>query len=199
MSRWMEASEEILKGISGAIRGLDPSQVEGMLEALLNVRVEGKKALLVGAGRSGLVGKAFAMRLMHLGLNVYVMGESITPAIGDRDLVIIISGSGSGALSTTAANMAKRLGALVLAVTSYPDSALGRIADFIVVVPGREITAREEEYNTRQLLGEHAPLAPMGTLYEDSCIVFLDSIIAELMTRLEVSEEAMKGRHSTIE
>jgi 6-phospho-3-hexuloisomerase len=195
----MEASEEILKGISEAIRGLDPSQVERMLEALLNVRDEGKKALVVGAGRSGLVGKAFAMRLMHLGLNIYVMGESITPAIGDGDLVIVISGSGSGALSTTSANMAKRLGALVLAVTSYPDSALGRTADFIVIVPGREVIAREEEYHSRQLLGEHASLAPMGTLFEDSCTVFLDSIIAELMTRLEVSEEAMKGRHSTIE
>jgi len=195
----MEASEEILKGISEAIRGLDPSQVERMLEALLNIRAEEKKALVVGAGRSGLVGKALAMRLMHLGLNVYVMGESITPAIGDGDLVIVISGSGSGALSTTSANMAKRLGALVLAVTSYPDSALGRTADFVVVVPGREVIAREEEYHSRQLLGEYASLAPMGTLFEDSCTVFLDSIIAELMTRLEVSEEAMKGRHSTIE
>lgn len=199
MKRWMEASEEILKGISEAIRGLDPSQVERMLEALLNVRAEEKKALVVGAGRSGLVGKAFAMRLMHLGLNVYVMGESITPAIGDGDLVIVISGSGSGALSITSANMAKRLGALVLAVTSYPDSALGRTSDFVVVVPGREVIAREEEYHSRQLLGEYASLAPMGTLFEDSCTVFLDSIIAELMTRLEVSEEAMKGRHSTIE
>ena len=199
MRRWMEASEEIIKGISEAISGLDPSQVEKMLEALLDVRAEGRKALVVGAGRSGLVGKAFAMRLMHLGFNVYVMGETITPTIGDGDLVLVVSGSGSGALSTTAANMAKRLGALVLAVTSYPDSALGRTADLVVVVPGREVVAREEEYRSRQLLGEHASLAPMGTLFEDSCTVFLDSVIAELMTRLEVSEEAMKGKHTTIE
>lgn len=48
-------------------------------------------------------------------------------------------------------------------------------------------------------MGEHASLAPMGTLFEDSCTVFLDGIIAELMTHLEVSEEAMRGRHSTIE
>jgi 6-phospho-3-hexuloisomerase len=159
----------------------------------------GKKALVVGAGRSGLVGKAFAMRLMHLGLNVYVMGESITPAIGSGDLVIIISGSGSGALSTTAAIMAKKLEALVLALTSYPDSTLGRTADLLVIMPGRKDIAREEEYHSRQLLGEHASLAPMGTLFEDSCSIFLDSIIVELMSRLKVSEEAMKGRHSTIE
>lgn len=87
----------------------------------------------------------------------------------------------------------------MLAVTSYPDSALGRTADLVVVVPGREVIATEEEYHSRQLLGEHASLAPMGTMFEDSCTFFLDSIIVELMTRLEVSEETMKGRHSTIE
>lgn len=199
MRRWVKASEEIIEGISKSIKELDCFQVEKMLDILLTVRAEGKKVLVVGAGRSGLVGKAFAMRLMHLGFNIFVMGESITPAIGVRDLVIVISGSGSGAMSTTAASMAKKLGALVLAVTSYPNSVLGKTADLVVVVRGREIIAQEEEYHSRQLLGEYASLAPMGTLFEDTCTVFLDCIIAELMSRLEVSEEAMKDRHSTIE
>jgi len=65
-----EAAEEILMGISEAMRGLDLSQVGVMLEALLLTRIEGRKILVVGAGRSGLVGKAFSMRLMHLGFNV---------------------------------------------------------------------------------------------------------------------------------
>ncbi|UCH57594.1 MAG: 6-phospho-3-hexuloisomerase [Candidatus Bathyarchaeota archaeon] len=196
---WWEAAEEILSGISKAIDGLDHDQVERMLETLLLVREEGRKALVVGAGRSGLVGKAFAMRLMHLGFDVYVMGETITPAIGSGDLVLIISGSGSGAMSTTAARLAKRLGSRILAVTSYPESELGKAADHVVVVPGREIIAREQEYQARQLLGEHESLAPMGTLFEDSCTIFLDSIVAEIMARLEISEEAMKSKHSTIE
>jgi len=58
-----------------------------MLEALLLAKSEERKILVVGAGRSGLVGKAFAMRLMHLGFNIYVMGETITPAFGVGDLV----------------------------------------------------------------------------------------------------------------
>lgn len=185
----MKASENIIRGISDTIKELDPSQVEKMLETLLNVRHEEKKVLVVGAGRSGLVGKAFAMRLMQMGFKSYVMGESITPAIGKGDLVIIISGSGRGALSTTSSNTAKRLGALVLAVTSYHDSSLGKNADFVVVVSGREVIAREEEYYSRQLLGEYASLDPMGTLFEDSCTVFFNSIITELMTRLRVTEK----------
>jgi len=107
-----------------AINAIDPGQVETLLDTLMHVKRDGRKALVLGAGRSGLVGKAFAIRLMHVGIDVYVMGETITPAIGEGDIVIIISGSGSGAMSTTAAHMAKRLGSLIFAVTSYPDSEL---------------------------------------------------------------------------
>ena len=182
-----------------AINAIDHGQVETLLDTLLHVKREGRKALVLGAGRSGLVGKAFAMRLMHLGLDVYVMGETITPAIGEEDLVIVISGSGSGAMSLTAARLAKRLGSRIIAVTSFPDSELGKTADHVVVVPGREAIAREQEYQARQLLGEHESLAPMGTVFEDTCIVFLDSIVAELMARLKVSEASMRSKHSTIE
>jgi len=185
--------------MSRAINAIDPSQVETLLDTLLHTKMDGRKALIVGAGRSGLVGKAFAMRLMHVGIDVFVMGETITPAIGEGDIVIIISGSGSGAMSTTAASMAKRLGSLIFAVTSYPDSELAQISDHVIVVPGREAVAEESDYQSRQLLGEHESLAPMGTLFEDTCAVFLDGLIAELMARLEVSEASMRRKHSTIE
>jgi len=194
--RWLETSKEILREIKRAIEGLDPAQVEGMLDILIPMRDEGRKTLIVGAGRSGLVGKAFAM---HLGFDVYVLGETITPSIGEGDLVMVISGSGSGALSTTTARLARRLGSKIVAVTSYPDSELGQTADYVVEVPGREATAREQEYQARQLLGEHESLAPMGTLFEDTCIVFLDSIVTELMARLEITEKSMRKKHSTIE
>jgi len=196
---WWEASEEILRGITTAIDAIDPGQVETLLDTLLDVKMEDRKALVVGSGRSGMVGKAFAMRLMHIGINVYVMGETITPAIGEGDIVIIISGSGSGAMSNTAARMAKRLGSIIFAITSYPDSELAKTSDHVVVVPGREAVAQESDYQSRQLLGEHESLAPMGTLFEDTCAVFLDGLIAELMARLEVSEASMKEKHSTIE
>jgi 6-phospho-3-hexuloisomerase len=196
---WWEASEEILRGIRRAINAIDPGQVETLLDTLLHMKRGGRKVLVLGAGRSGLVGKAFAMRLMHLGFDVYVMGETITPAIGEGDIVIIISGSGSGAMSTTAARMAKRLGALIFAVTSYPNSDLAQTSDNLVFVPGREVVAEESDYQNRQLLGEHESLAPMGTLFEDTCGVFLDGLIAELMVRLEVSEAVMRKKHSTIE
>lgn len=199
MRRFAEAVGEILKGISDAMEKVDPENVEGLVNELIRARDEGRRVMVVGAGRSSLVGRAFAMRLMHLGLNVYVLGETINPAVADGDIVLVISGSGSTALPVTVAEIAKKLGVRVLAVTSNPESPLGKLADLTVVVPGRSKAAREEEYQSRQLLGEHESLTPMGTLFENSSMVFLDSLIAELMDRLGVSEDEMKRRHAAIE
>ena len=199
MGRFLEAANEIIKGISDAMSQIDPSQLEGFIETFVKARREGRTILVVGAGRSGLVGKAFAMRLMHLGYSTYVMGETINPSMTKGDLALVISGSGSTTLPVTVAEMAKSIDVQILIVTSNPVSPLGRAADLTVVVPGRSKAAREDEYHSRQLLGEHESLAPMGTIFENSCMVFLDSLIAELMDRLEESEDDMRRRHAAIE
>ena len=182
-----------------AIKNIEPEHVEKMIEFLVQAKKHKKKILVDGAGRSGLVGKAFAMRLMHIGYDVYDIGETITPAIGKGDLVIVISGSGSGELSITATQIAKNLESFVIAITSYPDSKLGRTVDHIIEIPGRKIVARKKKYLSRQLVGDQEPLTPMGTLFELTCAVFLDSMIVELMSLLEVPEVTMKQKHSTIE
>jgi len=196
---FLKASMDILEKISEAIKDLEFSDIEKILEVLIESRAEGKKVLVVGAGRSGLVGKAFAMRLMHLGFDVHVMGETITPAIGEGDIILIISGSGSTTLPVTIANIAQSLGAQILAITSNPESPLGKIVDHRVIIPGRMMTAHDEEYYSRQLKGEYEPLAPMGTLFEDTCMIFFDALIIELMRKLNISEDEMKLRHASIE
>jgi 6-phospho-3-hexuloisomerase len=95
--------------------------------------------------------------------------------------------------------MAKKLKAKVVAITSQIQSPLAFTADQIVEIPGREEKAREDEYTSRQLIGQHESLAPMGTLFEDTCMIFLDSIIVEIMNMLGLTEESMRKRHATIE
>jgi 6-phospho-3-hexuloisomerase len=196
---YVQAYKELLNNISKALQDLKESQVDDMLKVILITKKKNAKVLVVGAGRSGLVGKAFAMRLMHLGFNTYVLGETITPNVGSGDLVIIISGSGKTTMPLTAARMAKQLGAKVLAVTSQKDSPLGRIVDIRVDLPGREDLMVENEYHSRQLRGEHVSLSPMGTVFEDTCMVYLDSIIVELMYKLGLSEDSLRIRHATIQ
>ncbi len=199
MEHVVKAMREIVAFIERAIDMLNPDEVNAMIDLLVDVYRRGAKVLVMGAGRSGLVGRAFGMRLMHLGYNVYILGETIVPSIGRGDAVVAISGSGRTQLIVTAAETAKKVGAKIIAITSYRDSPLGRLADVVVVVPGRTKIASEIDYFARQILGIHEPLAPLGTLFEDTALVFLDGVIVELMHRLGKSESDLKARHANIE
>lgn len=190
---------EISEFIRKAIDLIDDNQVNRMVDELISAYERGARILVMGAGRSGLVGKAFAMRLLHLGYQVAVLGETIIPRIRENDLVLALSGSGRTRLIVTAAEAAKHVGAEVIAITSFPDSPLAQLADVIVVVPGRTKIAREEDYFARQILGIHEPLAPLGTLFEDTLMVFLDGISVELMKRLGKTEEDLRSVHANIE
>ncbi|MGB9785131.1 MAG: SIS domain-containing protein, partial [Fervidicoccaceae archaeon] len=152
-----EAMKEIAAFIERSIEELDRREVEKFSEKLVEIYRKGAKVLVMGAGRSGLVGRAFAMRLMHMGFQSYVLGDTITPSISAGDVAIAISGSGRTELIVTAAKVAKKVGAEVLAVTSYPDSPLGEIADIVLRIPGRTKLAEEKDYFARQILGLHEP------------------------------------------
>jgi 6-phospho-3-hexuloisomerase len=193
------AAKEILDGAMEAINQLEIGSVEKMIQMIINAKE--MKIFVVGMGRSGFVGRAFALRLMNLGFNVYFLGETITPAAGKDDLVIAISGTGETKMVLTASSAAKEIGARVVAVTSYPESPLGKIADHVVVVKGRTKMGwpREEDYLARQILGEREPLSPLGSVFENNCMIFLDSLIVELMYRLNKTEEELRKRHATIE
>jgi len=199
MSYAYMAMREIASFILNAIDIIKKDDIDATAETLIEAYRNGRKVLVMGAGRSGLVGKAFAIRLMHLGFNSYVLGDTIIPPIGKDDVVVAISGSGSTELIVTAASAAKRVGARVIAVTSYPASPLGKIADVVLLVPGRTKVSEERDYFSRQILGIHEPLAPLGTLFEDTAMVVLDGLIVELMYRLGKEEKELKGRHANIE
>ena len=89
-----EAIDEIVDNIKGVSSEIDSERIEEMLDMLINAN----NVFIIGLGRSGLVARAFAMRLMHLGISVYVVGETITPAIYADDCLLAISGSGETSL-----------------------------------------------------------------------------------------------------
>ncbi len=199
MQVFRESYVAISKFIINALDHISVDEIGRFVELLENTYKDGKKVLVIGAGRSGLVGKAFAMRLMHLGFNVYVLGETIVPALNPEDVVIAISGSGRTRLVVTAAEVAKSVGAKVVSLTTFPNSPLGKLSDLVVRIPGRTKISSEDDYNVRQLIGIYEPLAPLGTLFEITTMVVLDSVVSELMTRLGKTEEDLKRRHANIE
>jgi len=194
-----DAAVEILDFIYKAIDLISDSEKDNFIDILLSARKDGKRIFVVGAGRSGLVAKAFAMRLLHLGFNVYVVGETILPPLVKGDVLLAVSGSGRTKSVVAIAEVAKSIGAKIIALTTYPDSPLGKLADILVRIPGRTKLAREEDYYVRQVMGVHEPLAPLGTLFEATTMIFLDGIVAELMNRLGVTEAELQERHTNIE
>jgi hexulose-6-phosphate isomerase (EC 5.-.-.-) len=194
-----QAYLEIANFILNALNSIKLEEIENFVKAIEEIYRGNKKILVVGVGRSGLMGRAFAMRLRHLGARSYVLGETITPSVEEGDLLVAISGSGSTQVVVAAAEAAKKMKARVAAVTSYYDSPLGRLADLVVFVPGRTKLASMDDYFARQILGIHEPLSPLGTLFEDTAMVVLDAIIAELMKRLGKNESDLAKRHANIE
>ncbi len=191
-----KAMFDITDHIRSVAENLKLEQVRGLVDAMIGAN----KIFIYGAGRSGLVGKAFAMRLMHLDFNVYVVGETITPAFeAGGDLLIAISGSGETKSIVDAAQIAKEQGGKVVGITSYADSTLGKLADVVVEIPGRTKADVPTDYIARQMLTQYKWIAPMGTLFEDSTMVFLDGIIALLMATFQKTEKDMKRKHATLE
>ena len=190
-----DAIEEIVENVMAVSAETDEKNVMGMMEILTS----SKNVFLLGQGRSGLVARAFAMRLMHLGISVYVVGETITPAIDDDDCLLAISGSGETSYIISTARIAKKRGAKIVAVTSYENSTLGNISDLVMHIKGRTKVDSEKNYIKRQMNGKHLSLSPLGTLFEVSTLIFLDALIAQLMDKMGKTEDDLKKRHTVLE
>ncbi len=174
---------------------------QDQVNSLLGRIDDASRIFVCGSGRSGLVARAFAMRLMHLGYQVHVVGETITPPVSSEDLIIAVSGSGETTLPLTIAGIAKAKNAGVVAVTSFLDSPLGGLADQVVTIPGRMRQTENEpvDHLEREARGDHAPLTPMGTLFEIGAMAFLDGVVAELTSRKGLAEHVLEEHHTNLE
>ncbi|MBM4240156.1 MAG: 6-phospho-3-hexuloisomerase [Euryarchaeota archaeon] len=190
-----KTAEGITKHAVKVIDGLEKEKVARMIDIISNA----KSIFIVGTGRSELVGKAFAMRLMHLGFKVHVIGEVTTPAIWKEDCLVAISGSGETKAVTIAAETAKDVGASVIGITASPDSTLGGYLDALVKIDSRTKMIAWEHYDSHVLKGTYDDLTPLGTLFEDTTLLFLDGVIAEFMALLNIKEVDLKKRHAIIE
>ncbi len=166
---------------------IDMRRVEELMKAIDNAR----KIFVMGAGRSGFVARAFAMRLMHLGYDVYVVGETITPRIGEEDLLITISGSGE---TTSVINISRKakeeIGSKLAAITQNENSTLAKMSDIVVLLSGKNKYQRKEEFSN---------IAPLGTMFELMAIIFLDGLVAEIMNVKRLTENDLARRHAVLE
>ena len=101
--------------------------------------------------------------------------------------MIIVSGSGETIPAVMTAEIANDLGANVVSITGKKDSGIARFADVTL-----NISSHCDEEDRKKY-------APLGTLFEATVWILLDSIIAELMDSKKETEEIMRSRHATLE
>jgi len=136
-----------------------------------------------GAGRSGIIGRAFAMRLVQVGLAAFVIGESTTPIVRAGDAVFILSGRGESQSSIQTANIVRREGAQLVVLTGRSTSKLAHAANLAVPLEFPDDPERPE-------------LAPLGTLFESASLHFTDALVSAIMKVRGESEESMRRRHA---
>ncbi len=165
------------------------NQAEG-IEDLISTIMSSEKVFVSGAGRSGLMGKSFAMRLMHMGINAFVTGETVTPVFTEKDLLIVGTGSGKTESLLHMAEKAKDIGGTVATVTISPDSPIAEISDLILQLPGSP---------KDQTTGNKQTIQPMGSLFEQTLLLYYDAIILRIMEMKGLNTHNMYGNHANLE
>ncbi|MFF5235220.1 6-phospho-3-hexuloisomerase [Dactylosporangium sp. NPDC000521] len=178
--------DTILAEITASLRTLDPSGLTALADAVL----QSERVFVTGEGRSGFMARAFAMRLMHLGTQVYFVGDTCTPALTAGDLVIAVSGSGTTASTLRTVQAAAANGCRIAAVTSDPASALGTAAEIVAHVPGATKHRRA---------GEPSSIQPLSSLFDQCVHLTLDAVCLAIATRRDIDNATAVKAHANTE
>lgn len=182
----MPVTAQILEEIADVLTKLDGEHVVN----LARVIHRSPRIFVVGEGRSGLMARAFAMRLMHLGATVYVVGETITPAVGAGDLLIGVSGSGMTESTVRIVSQAKEHGVQTYAISANPASSLATVAHQYLEIAAATRHRRD---------GEHQTIQPLGSLFDQCLHVTLDAVCLVYAGLQQEDNASASGRHSNLE
>ncbi len=160
-------------------------------DELIELISSSKRLFIAGAGRTGLMMKAFAIRLMQMGIKAHVVGETTTPAIKASDMLFIGSGSGETESLIVMAGKAKEIGAKIALVSMSVDSTLGKIVDTVVEIPAK---GSKSDINS---LSDSAQ--PMCNLFEQSLLIYLDFLSMSLMDYKKIDRKILYENHANLE
>lgn len=177
---------KILNEISIVLSEIDEKEVKKLIDEI----IKAEKIITVGSGRVGLSARGFAMRLGHLGLQSFTTADTTIPAIGEKDLLIVCSGSGETQAVYDLALIGKNHKVKICAITAKPASRIGRLADIVINL--KSPTKKDKHPKIKSI-------QPMTTLNEQCLMIFFDSLVLELMQKLGETEKTMWQRHSNLE
>ncbi len=178
--------KSILDEVQLVLSKVDEMEVENLISEILKAN----KIVVCGAGRVGMAIRGFGMRLGHLGLNAYTLGDSTVPGIGENDLLIVASGSGETQTIFDLVAIASKNNCRIAAITGNPDSRIGNLANSVVKITAPSKTKAVEGFISIQ---------PMTTLNEQCLGLFFDAVSLKLMEKMGENHDTMWARHSNLE
>jgi len=176
----------ILDELHSMLERVDPKEVDRLITALQRA----EKVFIYGQGRTGQMSRAFATRLMHLGMNAHFIGDTTTPRISRRDLCLVNSGTGTTRFVYHVASVAKEAGAKVATITAHPEARIGQMANIVVAVPAP---------TKGEARGHRASRQPPGSLFEQAALLLMDAMVLVLMERMRITASMLARRHANIE
>lgn len=169
-----------------ALGAVDPEAVHRLVEAVLSA----DRVFFIGVGRVMLALQAMAKRLGHLGIQTCYVGQITEPAITERDLLVIGSGSGESLVPVAIARKAKSLGARIAHIGSNAESSLKPITDVFVRIPVQTKLGMKDEIASRQ---------PMTSLFEQSLFLLGDALSLMIIRRRNLDVKTLWRCHANLE
>lgn len=173
--------------IRQAVAAIDPAAMQGLVTDLS----QAARVVCYGVGREGLMMRALAMRLYHLGLDAHVVGDMSCPPVGPGDLLVVSAGPGSFSTVAGLIGVARGAGARIACVTAQPDGTAALAADRVFHIPAQTMANDRGAAATSVL--------PMGSLFEGAQFLAFELLVLALRDHLSVSPEAMRARHTNLE
>jgi 6-phospho-3-hexuloisomerase len=173
--------------IRDAVAGIDPATLDGMVTEL----AQAKCIVCCGVGREGLMMRALAMRLYHLGLDAHVVGDMSCPPVGPGDLLVVSAGPGGFSTVDGLIGVARTAGARIACVTAQVQGSAPRAADRVFLIPAQTMANDQGAAATSVL--------PMGSLFEGAQYLAFELLVLALRDRLAVDPQVMRARHTNLE
>ena len=183
---YQETLKSVLSELDAALGVVDPESVQKFVEAVL----EADQVFFVGVGRVLLSLEAICKRLAHLGIKTHYVGDITEPAITEKDLLVVGSGSGGSLFPVAIAKKAKTCGARIVHIGSNPNSEMKDIAEFMVRIPVTTKNYLEDEIDSAQ---------PMTSLFEQSLLLFGDVVAKMIIDEKKIDMKSLWRYHANLE
>lgn len=178
---------DILKEYKNVIDRID----DGMIDKFISTVKSHDRLFFIGVGREGMMTRAFAMRMMHMGKESHWIWDDTTPGIGKGDLLIATIGGGDIGHIRYVCERAKENGADIIVITGSPSGEAVKLADFVLFIPAQVYRGKDDVV---------ASIQPMGNLFEQCLLIVLDMVCIKMVDEdPQITYDKMEKRHRNVE